>query len=157
MKVKKKKIFVLSLFILVGAIGLAFAIEIGDNLSGSDFVQLDINTENWCKSIEVEKTTDHIIYWYNCKDVVKNFPGNYTVVGHDLQRGYPIEVYDSCRGRGGTPEQCLVSGYDAQALEDIREHVVQVREDLFRKQRLARPTREFPPGNQRFTEEEING
>lgn len=153
----KRKIFFVALFLLVGTIGIVYAIDIGDNITGFEFIQIDVATENWCKNIDVEKTTDHIIYWYNCKDVVKNFPSNYTVVGDFINRGYPVGAYDNCRGRGGTPNQCLISGYDGRALEDIREHVVQVREDMIRKQRLARPTREFPPGNQRFTEEEING
>ncbi len=152
---KLNKITLFAIAFLFGSIVTVLAIEIGDNLSGFDFKNLDVETENWCRNIDVEKSTDNIIYWYECKEVIKVNPSNYSVEGRTLQRGYPIEDYNNCIGRGN-PDLCLATFYDEQALLDVRQFVLQLREDITRKQRQAIISREFPPNTERFSQEQIN-
>lgn len=156
-KIKYKKTIPFIIAFMLGMLVIVVAIEIGDNITGLDFKNLDVNTENWCKNIDVEKTTDHIVYWYQCKQIDKVTPDNYSVKGVILQRAYDITAYNDCRNRGGSSNQCLISDYDTRALTDIQNYVFELREDILRKQRLAIITREFPPNTERFNEEEING
>lgn len=157
MKSKNQKIFLIALGIMIGIAGTVVAIEIGQSLSGAEFLAINVATENWCRQTDVERTTENIVYWYSCKDIEKITPSNYTVVERIITAGYPSEDYTNCIGRGGDFTTCLALFYDEKALSDIRGYVEQLREDLFRKQREARQIREFPRNTQRFTEQQING